>query len=84
MDYEETSALMKKITTIRTLIVVASIFQWKIFWMDVKNSFLNEDLHEEVFHHQASLTNLVTFANFKNPSMVLNKHLMLGFKSFLQ
>jgi len=31
MDYEETSALMKKITTIRTLIVVASIFQWKIF-----------------------------------------------------
>jgi len=40
---------MAKMTIIRTLIVVASIFQWKIFQMNVKNVFLNEDLHEEVY-----------------------------------
>jgi len=33
----------------RTVIVVVSIFQWKIFQMDMKNAFLNGDLHEEVY-----------------------------------
>jgi len=49
MDYEETYAHVAKITIVRILIVVASIFQWKIFQMDVKNAFLNDDLHEEVY-----------------------------------
>jgi len=44
MDYEEIFTPMAKMTIVRTLIVVASIFQWKIFQMDVKNTFLNGDL----------------------------------------
>jgi len=36
-------------TIVRTLIDVTYIFQWKIFQMDVKNAFLNGDLHEEVY-----------------------------------
>ncbi|XP_039118171.1 uncharacterized mitochondrial protein AtMg00810-like [Dioscorea cayenensis subsp. rotundata] len=35
--------------TVRTLIVVASICQWRMPHMDVKNAFLNGDLHEEVY-----------------------------------
>jgi len=44
MDYEETFALVEKMTTIHTLITVASIRQWYISQLDVKNVFLNGDL----------------------------------------
>jgi len=49
MNYDEIFAPVTKMTTVRTFIVVASIFQWNIFQMDVKNVFLNGDLHEEVY-----------------------------------
>jgi hypothetical protein len=36
-------------TTIRTLLVVASIREWSISQLDVKNVFLNVELHEDVY-----------------------------------
>ncbi|KAJ9544142.1 LOW QUALITY PROTEIN: hypothetical protein OSB04_023849 [Centaurea solstitialis] len=49
MNYGKTFAPVAKMMTVRTLIVVASIRQWKICQMDVKNAFLNGDLQEEVY-----------------------------------
>ncbi|XP_062111290.1 uncharacterized mitochondrial protein AtMg00810-like [Humulus lupulus] len=47
MDFEETFAPFAKMTTIHTLIVVATFRQWNISHMDFKNAFLNGDLHEQ-------------------------------------
>ena len=49
MDYEETFVPVAKITTIHTLIIVASIRQWHVSQLGVKNAFLNGDLQEEVY-----------------------------------
>ncbi|KAJ9561585.1 hypothetical protein OSB04_006745 [Centaurea solstitialis] len=44
MGYDETFAPVAKMTTVRTLIAAASIRQWKICQMDVKNAFLNGEV----------------------------------------
>ncbi|XP_026398898.1 uncharacterized protein LOC113294737 [Papaver somniferum] len=49
IDYEETFAPVARMTTIRTLIVVASARGWDLHQMDVTKSFLHRDLQEEVY-----------------------------------
>lgn len=46
--HEETFILVAQIGYVALLVATASR-SWGIFWMDVKNSFLNEDLSKEVY-----------------------------------
>ena len=49
IDYEETFAPIARISSVRALLAVVATSKWKLFQMDVKNAFLNENLSEEVY-----------------------------------
>jgi hypothetical protein len=50
-DYDETFAHVAHMTTIHTLIAVASVWKWSISQLNVKNAFLNDELREDVYMH---------------------------------
>jgi hypothetical protein len=52
IDYEETSALVARYTSIKTIIALAAKMKWKLQMMDVKTAFLNGVIEEEVYIEQ--------------------------------
>ena len=49
IDYKETFTPVAHLTSIRSLIDIPAVKQWKMFQMDVKNVFLIRDLSKEVY-----------------------------------
>jgi hypothetical protein len=52
VDYDETFALVARYTSIRAVISIAAEMGWKIHQMDVKTTFLNGLIQEEVYIEQ--------------------------------
>jgi hypothetical protein len=52
IDYEETFSLVARYTSIRIIISLASVLGWKLHQMDVKTTFLNGKIEQEVFVEQ--------------------------------
>jgi hypothetical protein len=48
IDYDEIFAPVSRYTSIRVIISLASVFGWKLHQMDVKTSFLNVEVEQEV------------------------------------
>ena len=52
MDYEETFSPVARYTSIRSVLALATMMKWKIHQMDVKTTFLNGVVEEEVYMEQ--------------------------------
>ena len=49
IDYKETFDPVAHLTPVKCLIVVVAVRRWPLYQMDVKNTFFNGDLLEEVY-----------------------------------
>ena len=52
IDYEETFASVERYTSIKSVLALVVVMKWKIHQMDVKTTFLNGVVEEEVYVQQ--------------------------------
>ncbi|GKA48495.1 zinc finger, CCHC-type containing protein, partial [Tanacetum coccineum] len=77
IDYFDTYALVAHISTIRLLIAMASIYNLIIHQMDVKTTFFNGDLDEEVDLTKEFLSSRFSMKDMREAEVILsirNKH----------
>jgi hypothetical protein len=85
IDFDEVFAPVARLDSVRLLLAVAKQRRWEVHHMDVKTSFLNGELEEEVYvAQQASsmLANLARFCACTRHSMGFVKHRARGTSSW--
>ncbi|GJX37104.1 retrovirus-related pol polyprotein from transposon TNT 1-94 [Tanacetum coccineum] len=76
IDYDETYAPVARLESIRILLDIACANDFKLYKMDVKSSFLNSFINEEVYIAQP-----LGFIDFQNPNYVYKlKKALYGLK----
>jgi hypothetical protein len=80
-DYDETFAHVAHMTTIHTLLIVSSVQEWSISQLDVKNIFLNGEMHEDVYTRPPPGYSVLEGMIYHHhcPFMALSRLLGLGF-----
>ncbi|GKA07316.1 retrotransposon protein, putative, ty1-copia subclass [Tanacetum coccineum] len=77
VDYKETFSHVADIKAIRILIAISAYYDYEIWQMDVKTTFLNDGLNKDVYMVQPKglriLSILDEYASFKDPFMDLSK-----------
>jgi hypothetical protein len=54
IDFDDTFAPVTRMESVRLLFALTAQERWRVHHIDVKSSFLNDDLKEEVYVHQPS------------------------------
>ncbi|XP_049367923.1 uncharacterized mitochondrial protein AtMg00810-like [Solanum verrucosum] len=54
VDYSDTFSHVARLDTIKLLLAIAAQMEWKVFKLDVKSTFLNGILEEDIYVEQAS------------------------------
>ncbi|GJY22749.1 retrovirus-related pol polyprotein from transposon TNT 1-94 [Tanacetum coccineum] len=76
IDYDETYAPVARLESIRILLAIACVNDFKLYQMDVKSAFLNGFINEEVYVAQPS-----GFIDFQKPNYVYKlKKALYGLK----
>jgi hypothetical protein len=52
IDYDDIFSLVSRYISIRIVISLATVFGWKLHQMDVKTSFINDEVEKEVYIEQ--------------------------------
>lgn len=77
VDYDETFSLVGRKNTIKVVLAIASHNKWHVYQMDVKSSFLNGIIEEEVYVNQPPRYEIKgqehKVYKLKRPYMILNK-----------
>lgn len=53
LDYGETFSPVAKVTTVRVLLSLVASKSWKLWQVDIKNTFLHEELDHEIYMEQS-------------------------------
>ena len=85
IDYEETFSLMVRFASIHLILAIVAHMDLELCQMDIKTTFLNGELDEEIYMNQSSLKDKsAKFANSKDLFMVLSKHQDNGISNFIK
>jgi hypothetical protein len=78
LDFDETSAPVARLESIRMLLAYATHHGFKLYQMDIKSTFLNGPIKEEVYVEQPPILKvkdiLTMYINSIRRSMGLSKH----------
>ncbi|GJZ97469.1 retrovirus-related pol polyprotein from transposon TNT 1-94 [Tanacetum coccineum] len=71
IEYQETSAPLAKMVTVRSLLAVVALKGWESCQMDVYNAFLHGDLLEEVYMKVPLLADIgIAMSDLESPTSV--------------